>query len=84
MVAFTGALGCNELIFQLSGENVVFFNGKRMNMRPNYIRFLPEGEVSQYIVKRDKYGDWYLWYNGRKGSKEQIGLVIKKGPDIFE
>lgn len=35
-----------------------------------------------YVVQHN--GDWYLWYNGRKGSKEQIGLVIKKGPDIFE
>lgn len=35
-----------------------------------------------FVVQHN--GDWYLWYNGRKGSKEQIGLVIKKGPNIFE
>jgi len=28
--------------------------------------------------------DWYLWYNGRKGPKEQIGLVIHKGKDLLE
>lgn len=26
--------------------------------------------------------DWLLWYNGRKGSKEQIGLAVHKGPDF--
>lgn len=31
-----------------------------------------------------QHGDhWYLWYNGRKGHVEQIGLAIKKGPDLF-
>lgn len=26
---------------------------------------------------------WLLWYNGRNGRKEQIGVVTKDGPDLF-
>ncbi len=26
---------------------------------------------------------WLLWYNGRSGSKEQIGVVTKDGPELF-
>jgi len=28
-------------------------------------------------------GQWMLWYNGRKGQKEQIGLAIQQGSEIF-
>ena len=28
-------------------------------------------------------GDWYLWYNGRRRSKEQIGLAIHPGGDLW-
>lgn len=28
--------------------------------------------------------DWYLWYNGRTGENEQIGLVIHKGLNLFD
>ena len=28
--------------------------------------------------------DWYLWYNGRKGENEQIGLVIHKGENLLD
>jgi len=28
-------------------------------------------------------GQWMLWYNGRKGQKEQIGLAIHQGAEIF-
>lgn len=27
-------------------------------------------------------GEWKLWYNGRSGSKEQIGMAILRSPDI--
>lgn len=26
--------------------------------------------------------DWYLWYNGRRGTHEQIGLAIQKGKEL--
>lgn len=35
-----------------------------------------------YVIQHN--GAWYLWYNGRQGSKEQIGLAVKKGPALFE
>jgi predicted GH43/DUF377 family glycosyl hydrolase len=32
----------------------------------------------------DKANDrWLLWYNGRKGSDEYIGLAIHEGEDVF-
>jgi len=29
-----------------------------------------------------EFGAWYLWYNGRTGSVEEIGLAIHKGYDL--
>jgi hypothetical protein len=25
---------------------------------------------------------WFLWYNGRKGAVEQIGLAVHEGEDL--
>lgn len=47
----------NELIFHISGESTVFFNGKQMDITKNRIRFLPQGEVREYIVKRKVPGE---------------------------
>ena len=48
---------CNELIFHLSGESTVFFNGKRLEITKDSIRFLPQGEIHEYIVKRKERGE---------------------------
>ena len=48
---------CNELIFHLSGESTVFFNGKRLEITKDSIRFLPRGEIHEYIVKRKERGE---------------------------
>ena len=47
----------NELIFHLSGESTVFFNGKQLDVTKDCIRFLPQGEVREYIVKRKEPGE---------------------------
>lgn len=47
----------NELIFNLSGDSTVFFNGKQLNNTKDTIRFLPQGEVFEYIVKRKEHGE---------------------------
>lgn len=47
----------NELIFHLSGESTVFFNGKQLDVTKDTIRFLPQGEIHEYIVKRKKHGE---------------------------
>ena len=48
---------CNELIFHLSGESTVFFNGKQLDVKKYTIRFLPQGEIHEYIVKRKERGE---------------------------
>ncbi len=47
----------NELIFHLSGESTVLFNGKQLVVTKDCIRFLPQGEVREYIVKRKTPGE---------------------------
>lgn len=47
----------NELIFHLSGESTVLFNGKQLAVTKDCIRFLPQGEVREYIVKRKAPGE---------------------------
>ena len=47
----------NELIYHLSGEATVFFNGKVLQTRKGHIRFLPQGEVTEYIVDRQVHGE---------------------------
>lgn len=34
-----------------------------------------------YVIQRD--GKWMLWYNGRKGHKEQIGMATYEGADVL-
>ena len=48
---------CNELIFHLSGESTVFFNGKQLDVQKDTVRFLPQGEIHEYIVKRKERGE---------------------------
>ena len=47
----------NELIFHLSGESTVLFNGKQLAITKDCIRFLPQGEIQEYVVKRKKPGE---------------------------
>ncbi len=47
----------NELIYNLSGESTVFFNGKSLENTKDTIRFLPQGEISEYVVKRKERGE---------------------------
>ncbi len=47
----------NELIYSLSGKSTVFFNGKQIETTKDSIRFLPQGEIHEYIVKRKERGE---------------------------
>lgn len=53
---FKHDLPSNELIFNISGRSEVLFNGKKMLCEPDTVRFLPKGEVRQYIVNRELGG----------------------------
>ena len=57
VTTFTNKTCSNELIFHLSGESTVFFNGKQLNVTKDSIRFLPQGEIHEYIVKRKERGE---------------------------
>ncbi len=35
-----------------------------------------------YVIFDEENDQWMLWYNGRKLSKEQIGLAVHKGEDL--
>ena len=35
-----------------------------------------------FAIYDDKSDRWLLWYNGRRGSAEQIGLAIHHGRDL--
>lgn len=50
-------INSNELIFNLSGESTVFFNGKQLDNSKDSIRFLPQGDVREYVVKRKEPGE---------------------------
>lgn len=47
----------NELIFNLSGNSKVFFNGKELINSAKNIRFLPAGDCFEYRVKRIERGE---------------------------
>ena len=47
----------NEIILHLSGKSTVKFNGKTLFCNGNTIRFLPCGEVYEYIVDREEIGE---------------------------
>lgn len=58
VISFMNNKACsNELIFHLSGESTVFFNGKQLDVTKDCIRFLPQGEIHEYIVKRKERGE---------------------------
>jgi len=39
----------NELIFNFSGQNTIYFNGKALKTVPDTVRFLPAGRVYEYV-----------------------------------
>ena len=47
----------HELIYHLSGEATIYFNGEVLHTFPNVVRYLPQGECRQYIVEREKHGE---------------------------
>ena len=47
----------NELIFNFSGKSTVYFNGEVLKTTPGTLRFLPNGEVKEYIVEREENGE---------------------------
>ena len=57
IISFTNKTCSNELIFHLSGESTVFFNGKQLDVKKDTIRFLHQGEIHEYIVKRKERGE---------------------------
>lgn len=54
---FQAPLRSNELIYVLSGENLVNFNGTHMHCRGGDVRFLPKGKTDIYTVERIVHGD---------------------------
>ena len=47
----------NELIYHFDGKAKVYFNGKVLETEENTIRFLPKGEVKEYIVEKQTPGE---------------------------
>ena len=58
ITSFSNKKACrNELIYHISGEATVFFNGKQLDITKDCIRFLPQGNVQEYVVKRRESGE---------------------------
>lgn len=57
VINFSHKTTVNELIFHFSGKSTVYFNGIKLPIKENTIRFLPEGNVNQYEVHKEEYGD---------------------------
>lgn len=55
--SFIGPLNSNEIIYHFSGKSTVLFNGKTLNVEENTIRFLPKGEVKEYTVEKEEFGE---------------------------
>ena len=47
----------NELIYHFDGKAKVYFNGQVLETEENTIRFLPKGEVKEYIVEKQTPGE---------------------------
>lgn len=56
-ISFTGPLRSNELIYHFSGKSTTHFNGKILIVEENTIRFLPKGEINEYIVEKEEIGE---------------------------
>ena len=54
---FHHELKSHELIFNLSGQSTVYFNGKVLHNEENTVRYLPKGENREYIVCRKIPGE---------------------------
>ena len=53
---FTRDLKHNEIIFKMSGESTVYFNGTVLEEKENTIRFLPAGKNEGYEVHNRRLG----------------------------
>lgn len=74
----------NELIYNLSGESAVFFNGKVLANTKDTIRFLPQGEISEYVVERKENGECIdiFFDTDAPVSKEAFVLKLKQSEKI--
>ena len=84
VTSFSKKYCSNELIFHLSGEATVFFNGKQLHTVPDSIRFLPQGEVHEYIVQRKEYGECIdvVFDTDLPVAKEAFVLTLKQSEKI--
>ena len=57
MISFSHTLEYNELIFQFSGQAIVFFDDLILETKPNTIRFLPEGTTKRSDVNLHEQGE---------------------------
>ncbi len=55
--SFGTIVPCQELIYNISTDNIIFFGENTLQEKPGSVRYLPEGSVSRYVVERNHYGD---------------------------
>ena len=56
-IVFNHSALSSELIYHFDGKSTVYFNGKVLEIEENTIRFLPKGEVREYIVDKHIRGE---------------------------
>ena len=58
--SFSPHLESNEIVFHFSGHSTVYFGDCVLHIKPNTIRFLPEGDGKRYVVERREGGECIL------------------------
>lgn len=73
---FMGPMGANELIFHLSGDSTVTFNGKQMHTVADTVRFLPYTEIKEYTVEKREAGECIdIFFNTDKPIQKEAFLM---------
>ncbi|MBR3961549.1 MAG: helix-turn-helix transcriptional regulator [Clostridia bacterium] len=84
MTSFGHTLKSNELIFHFSGHRTIFFDDLVLEISPNTLRFLPQGETARYDVIRRDRGECIdvFFHTDRPISKHAFVMNISKNEKI--
>ncbi len=75
----------NEIIFHFSGQSTVYFGDTVLKIKPNTVRFLPEGEAMRYDVVREEAGEciFAAFYADRPLSDKAFVLDVTKKAHVL-
>ena len=72
-----------RILLLTSEDGINFFRDSyRIIVEPDVNGFDSKATYKPSVVYDEKTEQWFLYYNGRSGAAEYIGLYIKKGPEL--